>query len=358
MRKIKTAVVGLGRIAHMGHIPELLERKDKFEIVAVADIEQERLELLPDDLKNVRKYSSLQELLKDDEIEMVNICVRHAEHVPMALEIMAAGKIAVVEKPIATSVKEMDILLEAAEEYPGRLFFRHNRRFEPAFLKTRELLDSGIIGDVQYIKLYRSVGFCRRNDWMTMSEFYGGLLSNWGPHLIDQALQLLMSPVKDIWADVRNVISIGDGDDLFKILLRAENRRVADIEVTGANTLPGREMEIIGSRGTLIYNGNNIIEVKRIDPSVELKKLQPHPENPPLKYGNFDEKLYFVEEKYQVPETTPAVIWDHIWSSIVEKTPFPVTAAQAREVIRVTEEAFQISDFEPIKNFKGLLSDR
>ena len=215
------------------------------------------------------------------------------------------------------------------------------------------LIAAGIIGEVQYIKLYRSVGYCRRNDWMTMTEFYGGLLSNWGPHLIDQALQFLDAPVIDLWADVRNVISIGDGDDLFKILLKAGNGRVADVEVTGANTMPGREMEIIGSRGTIIFNGGKVIEVKRIDPAVELKKLSPHPENPPLKYGNFDETLYFVEEKYQVPDVPMHEIWKHIWKAVVENVPFPVTPEQAREVVRITEEAFKKSGFEPIKNFKS-----
>ena len=126
MRKIKTAIVGMGRIGRMGHAEELLKRLDKFEIIAVADNAPDRLENLPEGLENVRKYSALQDVLGDRDIEMVTIGVRHADHVPMALEIMAAGKIAVVEKPVATSVKEMDILLKAAEKHPGKLFFRHS----------------------------------------------------------------------------------------------------------------------------------------------------------------------------------------------------------------------------------------
>ncbi len=351
MKKIKVGIAGLGRIAHMGHFKELLALPDKFEITAVCDNAPERLDNLPESLKNVSKYTSLDQMLKDDNVDMVNICTRHREHVPMALEILASGRIAVVEKPVAVSVKEFDLLVSAAKNDPQKLFLRHNRRFEPGFTKAKQLVDSGVIGAIQYIKLNRSVGFCRRNDWMTMSEFYGGLLSNWGPHIIDQALQFLNSPVTDIWADVRNVISIGDGDDLFKILLRSKSGRVAEIEVTGANTLPGREIEMIGSRGTLIHNGKDVIEVKRIDPAVELKKLAPHPENPPLKYGNFDEKLYFVEERYQVPEISDTVLWEHLWNTVVNNVPFPVTFSQAREVVRITEEAFKISGFAPMQKF-------
>ena len=292
MEKLKVGIVGVGRIGG-NHAEEIGGMPDKFELVACADHDPERLvKDVPEQLKNVAKYPSLEEMLKHPGLDMVTIAVRHPDHVPMAIQILEAGKIAVVEKPVATSVAEMEHLLAVAKKHPHKLFLRHNRRFEAPFIKVRELMNSGLIGEVQYIKLYRSVGFCRRNDWMTMTEFYGGLLSNWGPHLIDQALQLLDSPVVDLWADVRRVVSIGDGDDLFKILLKAKNGRLADIEVTGANTMPGREMEIIGSRGTIVYSDGKI-KARYIDPSVELKDLKPHPENPPKKYGNFDETLYF-----------------------------------------------------------------
>lgn len=351
-RKIKVGIVGIGRIGR-GHIEELAGFADRYEVVAVADSAPDRLENLPAFAAKARKYPSLETLLGDPDVEMVNVCVRHPDHVPMGLAILAAGKIAVVEKPVATSTAEMELLRAASEKHPGHLFFRHNRRFEPAFRKVRELAFSGLIGEIQYIKLNRSVGYCRRNDWMTMTEFYGGLLSNWGPHLIDQALRLLDSPVVDVWADVRRVISIGDGDDLFKILLKAENGRLADIEVTGANTMPGRQIEIIGNRGTIVSETESSITARYIDPSVELRALRPHPENPPLAYGNFEEKLFFVESKYQVPDTRMADIWRHIHAAIADGVPFEVTFEQAFDVVKVTEEAFRRSGFKPILNFKG-----
>ncbi|MBP5300266.1 MAG: Gfo/Idh/MocA family oxidoreductase [Victivallales bacterium] len=289
-RIIKIGVCGLGRIGRLGHIPELSELPQQYQLIAVADHAPERLNDLPAPARNARTYPSLEAMLQDPEVEMVTIATRHPDHVPMALKILAANKIAVVEKPVATSVAEMEQLRQAALKHPHQLFFRHNRRFEHAFHKIRELLQTGLIGEVQYLKLHRSVGFCRRNDWMTMPEFYGGLLTNWGPHLIDQALQLLDSPVKNIWADVRHVISIGTGDDLFKILLTAENGRLADIEVSGCNALPGREVEVIGTRGTLVSESSTDgkIRVRHLDPECARQPLHPHPENPPLAYGTFD----------------------------------------------------------------------
>ena len=342
MEKLKVGIVGVGRIGG-NHAEEIGGMPDKFELVACADHDPERLgKDVPEQLKNVAKYPSLEEMLKHPGLDMVTIAVRHPDHVPMAIQILEAGKIAVVEKPVATSVAEMEHLLAVAKKHPHKLFLRHNRRFEAPFIKVRELMNSGLIGEVQYIKLYRSVGFCRRNDWMTMTEFYGGLLSNWGPHLIDQALQLLDSPVVDLWADVRRVVSIGDGDDLFKILLKAKNGRLADIEVTGANTMPGREMEIIGSRGTIVYSDGKI-KARYIDPSVELKDLKPHPENPPKKYGNFDETLYFVNAEYESPKISQTVLWTYLYDEVTKGIPSPIKLEEGLETVRVTEEAFRKS---------------
>lgn len=350
MEKLKVGIVGVGRIGG-NHAEEIGGMPDKFELVACADHDPKRLvKDVPEQLKNVAKYPSLEEMLKHPGLDMVTIAVRHPDHVPMAIQILEAGKIAVVEKPVATSVAEMEHLLAVAKKHPHKLFLRHNRRFEAPFIKVRELMNSGLIGEVQYIKLYRSVGFCRRNDWMTMTEFYGGLLSNWGPHLIDQALQLLDSPVVDLWADVRRVVSIGDGDDLFKILLKAKNGRLADIEVTGANTMPGREMEIIGSRGTIVYSDGKI-KARYIDPSVELKDLKPHPENPPKKYGNFDETLYFVNAEYESPKISQTVLWTYLYDEVTKGIPSPIKLEEGLETVRVTEEAFRKSGFEPIRKF-------
>ena len=352
MKKIlNVGVVGLGRIGR-NHLGEIASLPEYFKIVAGADHDPQRLnEMCPAELKGLALYSSLDELLKHPDLDMVTIATRHPDHVPMAIKILEAGKIAVVEKPTAVSTAEFDTMLEVAKKYPHKLFLRHNRRFEPAFTKARELIASGLIGEVQYIKLYRSVGYCRRNDWLTMPEFYGGLLTNWGPHLIDQALQFLASPVKELFADIRHVISIGAGDDLFKIILKGENGRLADIEVSGANAMPGREMEIIGSRGTVVFE-NGKLSARYIDSCVELKELQPHPENPPLSYGNFDEQLYFVNSEFELPKINQIVLWKYLYDEAVNGIPSVIKLEEGREVVRITEEAFKFCNLDPVKLIK------
>ena len=350
-RIIKVGIVGLGRAGIGMHSSELAEYPDRFAIAAACDHAKERLENLPERFKGAKLYTDYSEMLQDDNVELVSIATRHPEHVPMALQALEAGKYVNIDKPYALNNREMAQLAEADKKYPGRIFLRHNRRYEAPFQKAMKLIATGVLGEINTVKLYRSVGYCRRNDWMTMTEFGGGLFTNWGPHIIDQALQYLDSPVVDLWANIRSIISIGDGDDHIKLLLKAANGRVADIEISGAHTLPGRELEIQGSRGTLIYPVDGRIKMRYVDPEIEFKPLKPHPENPPMKYGNFDETLTFIEQFVEIPPIPMSEIWKHVYDAIVNKVPYPITIENGIAVTDIMEKAFRKSNFRPAERF-------
>jgi len=348
--KIKVGVLGLGRAGTGMHIPEYMAFPEKFEIVAVADHAPDRLANPPEAAKNAKRYATCEELIADPEVELVSVALRHREHTPYAIKALEAGKYVQIDKPIAINYAEARRLKACADKHPGKLFPRQNRRFEGPFQKAMQLISTGVLGKITLVKLYRACGYCRRNDWMTMTEFAGGLLTNWGPHVIDQALQYLGSPVVDVWADIRSVICIGDGDDQVKLLLRAENGMVADLEISGTNAKPGREIEILGERGTLVYDpAVGAIEMRFVDPVCEFKTLKPHPENPPMQYGNFDEKLTFIEQKVEIPAVPQ--IAEHIYAAIREGKPFPIRLEEAVEVVRICDEAFRRSGFQPADAF-------
>ena len=353
MSKIRFAVVGLGRMGR-GQINEILKNApSRYELAAVCDISADRLEGLPAEWgKEYKKYTAVDDLLKDANVDLVSLATRHLDHVPMALKVLDAGKCCMVEKPVAPNVVEMEKLRQAALKHPGKLFIRHNRRFEPAFVKAKELIGRGVLGTVHYIRLCRAVGYCRRNDWMTAPEQFGGLLTNWGPHLIDQALRLLDAPVTEVWADLRRAISIGAGDDMSRIMLRGANNRLAEIELSGVCTTQGRELEIIGSRGTLYYeSGAKTIHVRMVDPAIEFQDLKPHCGNPPLKYGNFEETLSFVDADYELPKVATSDVWKHCAAAVLDGVPYPVTVDEAAEVVRITEEVIRKSGFAPLQKF-------
>lgn len=351
MKKIRVGVLGLGRAGRLMHIPECSNYPDLYEITAVCDNDPERLKNLPAFAEKARLYSSCEELIADPSVDLVSVALRHSEHTPYAIRALEAGKYVFLDKPVALNMAEMLRLKEASDAHPGHLFLRHNRRFEAAFMKIKSLVDSGILGDVSMVKLYRSVGYCRRNDWMTMTRFGGGLLVNWGPHIIDHALRFLGSPVKDCWADLKSVICAGDGEDQIKVLLRGENGRVADVEIHGTTTLPGRLYEIWGTRGTLIYpDENNRIRIRRVEPEIPFPPIEPNPGQPPLRYGNPDETLTFKEDLYDVPDTPMHIIWRKMADAISGKAPYPITFEEGMEVVRVCDMILEKSGFKPGKN--------
>ena len=362
MKIINVGIVGLGRISS-DHAKSFTDRPGKFRLVALADNDPQRRQAAwapHESMKDpaIARYASLEELIAHPGIDMISICTRHPDHVPMAVKCLRAGKSVIVEKPVATSVAEFDDLMAEAGKSTGRVFFRHNRYYEKIHRKALEVMGSGLIGEIHTVKLHVACGFVRRNDWMTMPEYFGGLLSNWGPHMIYQGLEYIDSPVRDIWADVRRIISIGEGDDSFQVILKGENGRTVDIQVTGASASPCDSLEVIGSRGTLVGNAaRNRLTARYLEPWLKLRELRPHPENPPMQYGNFDETLAFISSEFEgLSGFDLSPLFDAIYADYVNGTPYPIKDHLVREVVRITEEAFRISGFAPIKKFvrKGL----
>ena len=368
---IKVGVVGLGRAGRFMHIPELAQFPEKFQVVAGADWAEERRNDLPENLSHLRIYPSLEELLTDPEVEMVTIATRSEYHTKQALQVLEAGKIAVVDKPVAVSVAEAEELVAASKRYPGKLFLRFNRRFEPIFNQVRDIIREGILGNISTVKLYRHTGFVRRKDWQTLAEFHGGMLNNWGPHLIDQALQLLESPVADLWCDLRHMLAAGDAEDQIKLLLRAENGRVADIEISSCVALSANWYEVWGDRGTLMVPAEAPeLKLRYLDPEQKLPPIEAVRGLFPLSYGNPAEKLHFIEESRPVARskghtfqrgkmvdpgtakqsagyTYDDTMWNHVYDAITTGAEYPVRVEDGLAVTRVIAEARRKSGFRP-----------
>jgi predicted dehydrogenase len=374
-RKIKVGILGLGRAGRNMHAAELALYPECFEIVAGYDNAPDRRENLPAQLKNATIHTSFEEMLSDSRIEMVTIATRNLDHTPHAIACIKSGKYAVVDKPVAVTQEQVKALEAVDKKYPGKLFFRYNRRFEPAFCEVRKIMNSGIIGQINMIKIYRHPGFVRRLDWQTLCSCKGGMFNNWGPHIIDQALQLLDSPVDDLWCDLQHNVTAGDADDQVKLLLRGTNGRVADVEVSTTATLPGRLYEVWGDRGSLVVSlEEKCVQLRYLDPKQKLKPLTAVSGNFPFAYGNPYENLNFIEEERPISNssghilqrgkildpdelvdptkgyTYPDNMWGHIYADIVNGIPYPVTVSQGLEVVKIIDKALQISKYKPHKS--------
>lgn len=340
MSAIKTAIVGIGRAGWNMHCPELDKRPDKFTIIAACDIEPERQRRMSERY-HCRTYGDIHAAVQDREVELVSIATRSPDHVAHAMLALDAGKHVFLEKPIALSYADALRLRDHAATARGGLYFRHNRRFEPAFTHIRELLATGIIGKVYEVKLRRN-GYQRRSDWQTLVSCGGGQLNNWGPHIVDHALQFLDAPLADLWSDLKRIAAVGDAEDHIKLVLRGTNGRIVDMEISGGAALPEPEYTIFGDRGALTCSGDDIT-MRYLPRDFVLPELHASAELPGQEYvSGKGGELPWVNENLKVHPTVPTEmddIWDHLYSAIRDDIPFPVTTEQGLEVIRVIELA-------------------
>lgn len=346
--KINVGIVGIGRAGWGMHCRELNNYQDLFEITAACDVLPDRVEKMKEKY-NCAGYADYDSFLEDPEVELVSIAVRSPEHVDFAIRALDAGKKVFLEKPIALNHADAEKLVEADRRKPGRLYCRHNRRFEPAFQHIREIIASGIIGDVYEIKLCRH-GYQRRADWQTLVHSGGGQLNNWGPHLIDHALRFIQSPVKDVWSDLKKIAAVGDAEDHLKIMITGESGIVVDVEISGGVALPAPVYTVYGTKGALVCEDEQDIKIKYIDPGQDLPELAANPASPPLtgSFGN-SEPIKWRRKTIMVEPATECDtfhIWKHLYEAIRNNVPFPITLEEAAEVVRITEMARTGSDFE------------
>jgi predicted dehydrogenase len=349
--KIKVGIWGLGRAGINMHVPEMGRFPEMFEIVAGYDTAEDRREAMNEKC-GCKLYSDAESFLNDPEIDLVSIATRSTEHVKHAFQALEAGKYVFLEKPIALNYADALKLVDAEKQYPGKLFFRHNRRFEAPFTHIREIIDTGVLGEIYQVKLHRH-SYQRRNDWQTIIDCGGGQLNNWGPHIVEHALRFLDCPVAEIWSDLKKVAAVGDAEDHLKVVLKGENGRVVDLEISGGAAISQPEYVVFGTKGALTCTGENI-RMKYIDPEQKLQDIKAEPGNPSLGggiangYANL-EVLNWIEEDIKVAPKAGCdtyTIWHHLYKAIRKNVPYPITLEQGAEVVRVTEEVKKGTPFE------------
>ena len=345
--RIKVGIIGLGRAGWAMHAAELQKFSDMFSITAVCDVDLKRAKSVRDRLgPDVHCYQKHGDLITDPEVELVAIACRSPEHAAYALEALKQGKYVVLDKPIAMDYAEAKKLLAADRKYPGRLFCRQNRRFEPEFNHVLEIMDSGVLGKIYMIR-HSIFSYQRRNDWQTIRRCGGGQLNNWGPHLLDHAVQLVGDKVKTVNGILRRTTAVGDAEDFFKILITGNNGRIIDVEFSGGAAIAGNVYEVHGDRGSLVLpsGANAQFHLKYLDPEYPLADIKADAGTPPLPINGWEpyrnpEKLHWIEKTFPVAphnDDNIGTIYRHVYNAIRLGIPYRIKVAESVEVVRVAE---------------------
>lgn len=257
MRKIAVAVMGLGTMGADTHC-DTLSRLEQFDLVAGCDSTPTRLRNVSDQY-GFHGYSTIEELLAREDIELVTVATPSAMHREHVLQVLKAGKHCIVEKPPAMSVAEWDEMGGLARKVGRTLCCYQNARFSAPQVAAMKVVDQGRLGPLQSIKMMhmnytavmRTFGAAEyRPEWRTETRFGGGLLWDFGPHLIDRSLVLTgHAPVKDVYAQVSTGTWSDEVEDRFLVVIRFANGITAHLEQDATARVNMTTFMVVGSEG-------------------------------------------------------------------------------------------------------------
>ena len=204
-------------------------KSDVVTLRGIYDIKQERIDLAKS--KGINTYDSFEAVLADNEIDIVVCATPNDVHKDIVIRALESGKNVVCEKPVALSVEDFDDMCAAAKK-AGKLFTVHqNRRWDVDFLAIKSIIASGEIGDTINIesRVHGSRGI--PSDWRCHKPYGGGMILDWGVHLIDQMLQLIPNEkIVRIYNENTN-ITTDEVDDGFHLMMTFESGKRATVEV-------------------------------------------------------------------------------------------------------------------------------
>jgi len=254
-RKIKFALIGCGRIA-VRHA-ELLIGMDDVELVAVSDNVHERVKEFSEKY-HVKGYLDYKEMLKKEDIEVVNVLTPSGTHAAIGVDVANSKKHLVVEKPMALRLEDADLLIETCNLNGIKLFVVKQNRFNLPVKKLKEALDDGRFGKLVLGTV--RVRWSRRQDYYDMDEWRGtwaqdgGVLTNQASHHID-LLQWLMGPVDSVVAKAGTYLSNIETEDTGVAILKFSNGGLGIVEATTC----ARPKDLEGSIS--ILGGNGAVEI-------------------------------------------------------------------------------------------------
>jgi predicted dehydrogenase len=235
MTKIWTVAVigcGIGRT----HILEGYSRhQDKFRVLALCDLDPARLVAVGDELAIPRRLTSFDEVLRMDDVEIVDICTPPSLHVPQALAALAAGKEVVCEKPLAGSLADVDRLIAAERAATARIMPVFQYRFGNGLQKAKRIVERGLAGKPYLATVetawkrgakYYSVPW--RGRWDTE---LGGVLLTQAIHAHD-IMTYLMGPIASVFARTATRVNPIEVEDCAVASLVMESGALVSLAAT------------------------------------------------------------------------------------------------------------------------------
>lgn len=345
---IKTGICSYGMSGSIFHAP-FIHVHPGFEFTAVVERSKHTAQARYPDVK---VYASVEEMLKDASLELIIVNTPNYTHYEYTKAALNAGKNVIVEKPFTVHAHEGQELIELAKSKKLLLSVYHNRRFDGDFKIVQEVIKSGDLGEVleaeiHYDRFREELSYKKHKE----SSLPGtGGLYDLGSHLVDQALMLFGLPDK-IWADIRIIRKESLVDDYFELVMFYPNLRVR-LKSNYIVREPLLSYQFHGRKGSFIKSkadGQEVMLQQGLMPGAMGWGVEAVSEWGLL---HTERNGKVVREYLPTPNGNYLGYFDGIHDALTKGAPAPVDPADAVNVIKVIETAFESSKSGAVVPFK------
>ncbi len=250
--KHKMGIVGFGGMGRHHHDVIIKNSYDRVEVKGVYDLAESACAAAKE--RGLKVYSSKEELFADPELDIILVSTTNEAHKALAVEAMEGGKHDICEKPVTITSDELIEIMSVSEE-TGRVFtIDQNRRTNRDFVLMKRKVEEGTIGKPYIIESRVEGSRGMPSGWRTLKALGGGMMLDWGVHLIDQIMYMIPERVTEVYCKMLSV-QYPEVDDNFHLMLTFESGLSAIIEVGTNNFITHPRWYVMGEGGTLQIDG-------------------------------------------------------------------------------------------------------
>ena len=297
--KIKVALIGGGRIAER-HAQVLNSHfKSSIEVAGFSEILDLKRKAFEEKHK-LKGFINSEEMYAEIQPDVAVILTESGNHSRDAILASKFCQVVLIEKPMALTIKDADLILDAGSKNKSEIFVVKQNRFNLPILKTREALDENLLGQLILgtvrVRWSRDQSYYDQAQWRGTWRLDGGVLANQASHHVDMLIWMLGKPIS-VQAIGRKALARIEAEDTAVGILEFENGALGVIEATTAvrpRDLEG-SLSILGSKGNIEVGGfaMNQLRVWNV-PNMEIKSeyFDNWSQNPPDVYGFGHKGLY------------------------------------------------------------------
>ena len=255
-RRLKMAIIGCGKVAHLH--AKAINEIDECVLVAVQSRNPQRAKDFASKYE-VKAYEQVAEMIRAEKIDAVIICTPHPEHKQPAIAAMEAGAHALVEKPLAISLDDCDLMIKTASQHKKVLGVISQRRFLQSAIRIKKAIDDGKIGVPALATVlmlgWRNEAYYNSDSWRGAWDTEGGgVLVNQAPHQLDLLQWFMNDEMEELYGVCKNInhpyIEV---EDTAVAIVKFKKGGIANILVSNSQR-PGiyARVHIHGSNGSSV----------------------------------------------------------------------------------------------------------